>query len=66
MRRRDFISGLGGATLWSLSARAQQSRSARKVGLLVNYLPGDLEGQARLLGFSGRTTAHASSRATSA
>jgi putative tryptophan/tyrosine transport system substrate-binding protein len=51
MRRRDFISGLGGAAMWSLSAHAQQSRSMRKIGLLVNYLPEDLEGQARIKAF---------------
>jgi putative tryptophan/tyrosine transport system substrate-binding protein len=51
MRRRDFISGLGSTVIWPLSARAQQSRSMRKIGLLVNYLPGDLEGQARIKAF---------------
>ena len=51
MRRRDFISGLGSTVIWPLSARAQQSRSLRKIGMLVNYLPGDLEGQARIKAF---------------
>ena len=51
MRRRDFISGLGGAAIWPLSAHAQPSRSMRKIGLLVNYLPEDLEGQARIKAF---------------
>jgi hypothetical protein len=37
MRRRDFISGLGGAAIWPLSAHAQQSRSMRKIGRHVNY-----------------------------
>jgi putative ABC transport system substrate-binding protein len=52
MRRRDFISSLGGATIWSLSARAQQSRSIRRVGLLVNYSSEEPEGQARIKAFS--------------
>ena len=47
MRRREFISGLGGAAIWSLSARAEQSRSVRKIGVLVNFLSGEPEGQTR-------------------
>jgi putative tryptophan/tyrosine transport system substrate-binding protein len=52
MRRRHFIAGLGGAAVWPLLARAQQSKSMRKVGMLVNYLPGDIEGQARIRAFA--------------
>jgi putative tryptophan/tyrosine transport system substrate-binding protein len=52
MRRRDFVSGLGGAAIWSLSARAQQSRSVRKIGVLVNFLSGESEGQVRTRAFT--------------
>src|SRR5579871_1798671 len=52
MRRRDFLAGLAGVTIWPHSARAQQSRPVRKIGVLVNYLPGEPEGQARLKAFS--------------
>jgi ABC-type uncharacterized transport system substrate-binding protein len=51
MRRRDFISGLGSAVIWPLSARAQQSRSVRRIGLLVNFLSGESEGDARIKAF---------------
>jgi putative ABC transport system substrate-binding protein len=53
MRRREFIAGLAGATIWPLPARAQQSRSIRKIGVLVNYFSGEPEGQARIEAFSG-------------
>jgi putative ABC transport system substrate-binding protein len=53
MHRRDFISGLGGTAIWSLSARAQQSRPARKIGVPVNFLSREPEGQARTKAFTG-------------
>jgi putative ABC transport system substrate-binding protein len=53
MRRRDFISGLGGAAIWPLSARAQQSRSVGKIGVLVNFLSGESEGQLRTKALTG-------------
>jgi putative tryptophan/tyrosine transport system substrate-binding protein len=53
MRRRDLIAGIGGAAIWSLSARAQQSRSIRRIGLLVNFASEEPEGQARIKALSG-------------
>jgi putative ABC transport system substrate-binding protein len=49
MRRREFFGLVGSvATVWSLSAYAQQVDPIRKVGVLMNLGAEDREGQARL------------------
>lgn len=42
MRRREFISGLGGAAMWPLMARAQQSRSEQRIAIFHPAIPAHL------------------------
>src|SRR4051812_23264656 len=51
MKRRDFITGLGGVLTWPFEARAQRPMPVRRIGVLFGGAGSDPDVQARLAAF---------------
>ena len=47
MRRREFITLVGGAAAWPLATRVPQGERVRLIGVFMNLASDDAEGQSR-------------------
>jgi ABC-type uncharacterized transport system substrate-binding protein len=52
VKRREFITLIGGATAWPLAGRAQQAERMRRVGVLMSQTPDNSDAPAAISAFA--------------